>query len=132
MRLGSDNWCKRLDNFDIGKLRLRFCYLFVTFTQNDLKDLGLAVYCQWFIKWHSLKFCLRRKGAGFALMQEAERLARLENFRTMSLCTSGSDPALQSFYRRQGFEIRATRPFEFHPAIGMAGTFALMVRELQG
>ena len=72
----------------------------------------------------------RRRGAGFALMQEAERLARLENFRTMSLCTFGNDPALQSFYRRQGFEVTATRPIEFHPALGMAGTFALMVREL--
>jgi ribosomal protein S18 acetylase RimI-like enzyme len=74
----------------------------------------------------------RRSGAGFALMEEAERLARLGNFRTMSLCTFGSDPALQSFYRRQGFEIRDTRPIEPHPAMGMAGTFALMVRELQG
>ena len=74
----------------------------------------------------------RRRGAGFALMQEAERLARLQNFRTMSLCTFGSDPGLQSFYRRQGFELRATCPIEPHPAIGMAGTFALMVRELQG
>ena len=73
----------------------------------------------------------RRRGAGIALMEEAERLARLENFRTMSLCTFGSDPALQSFYRRQGFEISAVRPIEPHPAMGIAGTFALMVRELQ-
>ena len=72
----------------------------------------------------------RRRGAGFALMQEAERLARLQNFRTMSLCTFGSDPALQSFYRRLGFEIAATRPIEFNPVIGMAGAFALMIREL--
>ena len=72
----------------------------------------------------------RRRGAGFALMQEAERLARQENFRTMSLCTFGSDPALQSFYYRQGYEVTATRPIEFHPVIGMAGTFALMIREL--
>ena len=74
----------------------------------------------------------RRSGAGFALMQEAERLARLENFRTMSLCTFDAADGPLAFYRRLGFEVRDMRPIEPHPAIAVVGNFVLMARELQG
>ncbi len=74
----------------------------------------------------------RRSGAGAALMQDAEQLARLKNFRRMSLCTFEDDPGLMGFYRRQGFETETRRAIEPHPAIGMSGHFALMTRELQG
>ena len=72
----------------------------------------------------------RRSGAGFALMREAERLARLENFRTISLCTFDAVDGPLAFYRRLGFEVRDMRPVEPHPAIAVVGNFVLMVREL--
>jgi ribosomal protein S18 acetylase RimI-like enzyme len=74
----------------------------------------------------------RGSGAGYALMREAERLARLQNSQRMSLCTLDSDPGLLGFYHRQGFEIRASRPMGTHPAMTASGNFVLMVRELQG
>jgi ribosomal protein S18 acetylase RimI-like enzyme len=70
----------------------------------------------------------RGSGGGFALMQEAERLAREENLRRISLCTFENDPSLLRFYRRQGFEVRATCPIGQHPAFQMDGN--LMMREL--
>ncbi len=73
----------------------------------------------------------RRSGAGAALMRDAERLARLQKFPRMSLCTFEDDPGLMGFSRGQGFETQARRPIEPHPAIGMAGHFVLMTRELQ-
>lgn len=73
----------------------------------------------------------RGSGAGYALMLEAERLARLQKFQRMSLCTFDSDPGLLKFYRRQGFAIRDSRPMGTHPAIGATGNFVLMSRELQ-
>jgi ribosomal protein S18 acetylase RimI-like enzyme len=73
----------------------------------------------------------RGSGAGFALMREAERLARLENFRTMSLCTFDAADGPLAFYRRLGFEVRDMRPIEPHPAIAVVGNFVLMARELQ-
>ena len=72
----------------------------------------------------------RRSGAGFALIQEAERLARLENFRTISLCTFDAADGPLAFYRRLGFEVRDMRPIEPHPAIAVVGNFVLMAREL--
>ena len=72
----------------------------------------------------------RRSGAGFALMREAERLARLENFRTMSLCTFDAADGPLAYYRRLGFEVRDMRPIEPHPAIAVVGNFVLMVRVL--
>ena len=74
----------------------------------------------------------RGSGAGAALMREAERLARAEGFRRMSLCTFESDPALLGFYRRHGFEVQATCPIGEHPAFTASGNFALMTRELEG
>jgi ribosomal protein S18 acetylase RimI-like enzyme len=74
----------------------------------------------------------RRRGAGFTLMQEAERLARLENFRTMSLCTFDAADGPLAFYRRLGFEVRDMRPIEPHSAIAEVGNFVLMARELRG
>ena len=74
----------------------------------------------------------RRSGAGVALMRDAERLARLKNFRRMSLCTFEEDPGLMGFYRGQGFETQARRAIEPHPAMAMSGHFALMTRELLG
>jgi ribosomal protein S18 acetylase RimI-like enzyme len=74
----------------------------------------------------------RRSGAGAALMREAERLARQQNFRQMSLCTFEDDPGLMGFYRGQGFETQASRAIAPHPAIAKSGHFVLMVRELQG
>ena len=74
----------------------------------------------------------RRSGAGAALMRDAERLARLKNFRRMSLCTFEEDPGLMGLYQGQGFETQARRAIEPHPAMAMSGHFALMVRELQG
>jgi ribosomal protein S18 acetylase RimI-like enzyme len=73
----------------------------------------------------------RRSGAGAALMQDAEQLARLKNFSRMSLCTFEDDPGLMGFYRRQGFETQARRAIEPNPAIAMADHFVLMVRDLQ-
>jgi GNAT superfamily N-acetyltransferase len=73
----------------------------------------------------------RGSGAGYALMLEAERLARLQNFQRMSLCTFDGDPGLLKFYRRQGFATKASRPMGTHPAIGATGNFVLMTRELQ-
>ena len=73
----------------------------------------------------------RRSGAGAALMRDAERQARLQKFRRMSLCTFEDDPGLMGFYRGQGFETQARRAIEPHPAIAMSGHFALMTRELQ-
>ena len=73
----------------------------------------------------------RRSGAGAALMRDAEHLARVQKFRRMSLCTFEDDPGLMDFYRGQGFETQARRAIEPHPAIGMAGHFVLMTRELQ-
>ena len=72
----------------------------------------------------------RRSGAGAALMRDAERLARQQNFRPMSLCTFEDDPGLMGFYGRQGFETQARRAIEPHPAIAMAGYFVLLIREL--
>lgn len=74
----------------------------------------------------------RGSGAGFALLQEAERLARLENFRTISLCTFDAADGPLTFYQRLGFEVRDMRPIEPHPAIEVVGNFVLMARELQG
>jgi ribosomal protein S18 acetylase RimI-like enzyme len=73
----------------------------------------------------------RGSGAGYALMLEAERLARLQNFQRMSLCTFDGDPGLLKFYRRQGFAIKDSRPMGTHPAIGSTGNFVLMTRELR-
>jgi ribosomal protein S18 acetylase RimI-like enzyme len=73
----------------------------------------------------------RRSGAGRALMRDAERQAREQNFRTMSLCTFEEDPGLMGFYRGQGFEPQARRPIEPHPAMPMSGHFVLMTRELR-
>jgi ribosomal protein S18 acetylase RimI-like enzyme len=73
----------------------------------------------------------RRSGAGAALMRDAEQLARLKNFRRMSLCTFEDDPGLMGFYRGQGFETQARRAIEPHRAIAMSGHFVLMTRELQ-
>lgn len=73
----------------------------------------------------------RGSGAGYALMLEAERLARRQNFQRMSLCTFDGDPGLLKFYRRQGFAIRDSRPLGTHPAIEATGNFVLMARELQ-
>lgn len=73
----------------------------------------------------------RGSGAGYALMLEAERRARQQNFRRMSLCTFDGDPGLVKFYRRQGFAVRDSRPMGTHPAIGATGNFVLMTRELQ-
>ena len=72
----------------------------------------------------------RRSGAGAALMRDAEHLARLQNFRRMSLCTFENDPGLMGFYGRQGFETQARRAIEPHRAMAMSGHFVLMVREL--
>ena len=72
----------------------------------------------------------RRSGAGAALMREAERLARLKNFRRMSLCTFEDDPGLMGFYQGQGFETQVRRAIAPHPAIAMSGHFVLMTREL--
>lgn len=74
----------------------------------------------------------RRSGAGAALMRDAERQARLQNFRSMSLCTFEDDPGLMGFYRQQGYETQARRAIEPHPAMPMSGHFVLMSRELQG
>jgi ribosomal protein S18 acetylase RimI-like enzyme len=71
-------------------------------------------------------------GTGLALMREAERLARLENFRRVSLCTFDAADGPLAFYRRLGFEVQATRPIEPHPAIAVVGNFVQMARELQG
>lgn len=73
----------------------------------------------------------RRSGAGRALMRDAERQAREQNFRTMSLCTFEEDPGLMGFYRGQGFEPQARRAIGPHPALPMCGHFVLMTRELQ-
>lgn len=72
----------------------------------------------------------RGSGAGYALMLEAERRARQQNFRRMSLCTFDGDPGLVKFYRRQGFVTKDSRPMGTHPAIGATGNFVLMTREL--
>lgn len=72
----------------------------------------------------------RGSGAGYALMLEAERLARLQNFQRMSLCTFDGDAGLLKFYRRQGFVTKDSRPIGRHPAIGATGNFVLMTREL--
>ena len=72
----------------------------------------------------------RGSGGGFALMQEAERLARKENLRRISLCTFENDPSLLRYYRRQGFEVHATCPIGQHPAFQTDGNFVLMMREL--
>lgn len=73
----------------------------------------------------------RGSGAGYALMLEAERLARRQNFPRMSLCTFDGDPGLLKFYRRQGFAAKDSRPIGTYPAIGASGNFVLMTRELQ-
>jgi ribosomal protein S18 acetylase RimI-like enzyme len=73
----------------------------------------------------------RRSGAGAALMRDAEKLARLQKFSRMSLCTFEDDPGLMGFYRGQGFEPQARRAIVPHPAIGKSGHFVLMTRELQ-
>ena len=72
----------------------------------------------------------RGSGGGFALMQEAARLARNANLRRMSLSTFENDPNLLRYYRRQGFEVRATCPIGQHPAFEFDGNFVLMMREL--
>lgn len=72
----------------------------------------------------------RGTGGGFALMQEAARLARNANLRRMSLSTIENDPNLVRYYRRQGFEVRATCPIGQHPAFEFDGNFVLMMREL--
>ncbi len=73
----------------------------------------------------------RGSGAGYALMLEAERLARWQNFQKMSLCTFDGDFRLLKFYRRQGFATRDSRPIGTHPAMGATGNFVLMTRELR-
>lgn len=73
----------------------------------------------------------RRSGAGAAMMREAERLARVQKFSRMSLCTFEDDPGLMGFYRGQGFEPLARRAIAPHPAIAKSGHFVLMTRELQ-
>jgi len=72
----------------------------------------------------------RGSGGGFALMQEAARLAGKANLRRMSLSTFENDPNLLRYYRRQGFEERATCPIGQHPAFEFDGNFVLMIREL--
>ena len=72
----------------------------------------------------------RGSGGGFALMQEAAQLARNANLRRMSLSTFENDPNLLRYYRRQGFEERATCPIGQHPAFEFDGNFVLMMREL--
>jgi ribosomal protein S18 acetylase RimI-like enzyme len=72
----------------------------------------------------------RGSGAGFALMQEAERLVRKENLRHLTLSTFENDPSLLRFYRRQGFEVHATCLIGEHPAFQTDGNFVLMMREL--
>jgi ribosomal protein S18 acetylase RimI-like enzyme len=72
----------------------------------------------------------RGSGAGYALMLEAERLAREQKFQRMSLCTFDGDPGLLKFYRRQGFATKDSRPIGTHPAIGATGNFVMMTREL--
>lgn len=72
----------------------------------------------------------RGSGAGFALMQEAERLARQENLRRLTLSAFKNDPNLLRLYRRQGFEARATCPIGQHSAFQADGNFVLMMREL--
>ena len=72
----------------------------------------------------------RGSGGGFALMQEAERLARKENLRRITLSTFENDPSLLRFYRRQGFEVHARCPIGQHPAFQMDGNFVVMMREL--
>ena len=72
----------------------------------------------------------RGRGVGHELMREAERLARLENFERLCLCTFDTDDGPLAFYRRLGFEVVDTRPITPHPAIGVAGNFVLMAREL--
>jgi ribosomal protein S18 acetylase RimI-like enzyme len=73
----------------------------------------------------------RRSGAGAALMREADRLARVQKFSRMSLCTFEDDPGLMGFYRGQGFEPLARRAIAPHSAIAKSGHFVLMTRELQ-
>jgi ribosomal protein S18 acetylase RimI-like enzyme len=72
----------------------------------------------------------RGSGAGFALMQEAERLARKENLRRLTLSAFENDPSLLRFYRRQGFEVHASCPIGQHSAFQTDGNFVLMMREL--
>jgi ribosomal protein S18 acetylase RimI-like enzyme len=69
-------------------------------------------------------------GAGFRLIQEAERLARSHNLSRVSLCTFANDEALVGFYNKQGFEVWATRAMEAHPAFETHGNWALMIRTL--
>ena len=74
----------------------------------------------------------RRSGVGLTLMHEAERLARLEGFGRMCLCTFDTGDGPLGFYGRLGFEVVDTRPIDPHPAIGVTGNFVLMARELVG
>ena len=97
-----------------------------------LLDLEAAAPESYYVNIIAVYPQFRGWGAGLALMREAERLARLENFRTMSLCTFDAADGPLAFYRRLGFDVQATRPIEPHPAIAVVGNFVLMARELQG
>ncbi len=74
----------------------------------------------------------RGSGTGYALMLEAERLARVEGFERLCLCTFDTNDGPLQFYRRLGFKQRDVRPIGTHPAIQASGNFVLMVRELKG
>lgn len=72
----------------------------------------------------------RGSGVGEALMAEADRLARRDEFNRLTLCTFEADNRTVAFYQRQGFKIIDTRPIVPHPGLEHSGNWALMARDL--
>lgn len=72
----------------------------------------------------------RNQGIGAALLAEAERIARAQGFRVISLTTTTSNPA-RHLYERSGFAVTETRTDpEYRALTGIDGR-VLMVKRLE-
>ncbi|MBI2717492.1 MAG: GNAT family N-acetyltransferase [Rhizobiales bacterium] len=95
-----------------------------------LSELEAAARDSYYVNMIAVAPEARKMGLGSLLMVEAERMARAQDFATVSLATFAGDPGLVSFYRRLGYAIRGTRPIAPHPTLEVGGDWALMAKDL--
>lgn len=73
----------------------------------------------------------RGRGLGTALLAEAEKVARQNGARQMSLLVESANAEALKLYLRCGFEERARRPFISFPGSTDEGDWVLMIKDIR-
>lgn len=97
---------------------------------HPLIELEAMVPGSWYINALATHQTCREMGIASTLLEEAERQARSNQVKTMSIIVASENPAARKLYLDKGYQLKATLPVAEYPNCILRGGWELLIKAL--